>query len=490
MSVAIGRLCFAFRGQLCAPSIPQNILVRNKTIIGEAHAFLNPGRRFYSSTLVRNKTIIGKAHAFLNPGRRFYSSTLVRNKTIFDKASASFAPKIPQKIDWGTVVMNVGAVSGLCGFMMSDVLYLRILSICGSLCGVGYNITRTPRQINACLWGGVFITTNLFMIVQLIQERNAEGPKFNIHELHLWQRHFKEYGVDARTFQKMIAKSSWKTYARGDEIVAAGLPLDEVLVIHEGEACAYKTDYDKEGELQFKQEMYRYEGRGRNGCIVGGTALVDPRPSHGSYPHSVVSEMDDTMVVSWDREELKQMMKENPLVESALIHTMYIDLITGLRRQQGEVFENKSIVGKAKEEGAAIKMEQDDSVDDGMVEGKEEEWNKAITLKGSYNKQLEVRRMLRTYLHLLEDAIEPEKGLVLDPQRKRIARKFAFHKGVSLAQHVIAVHSLGWSRHEWQDGIKEENEKNISPTVRKLRHSLTKRKRLALEVEEVEEKKK
>jgi CRP-like cAMP-binding protein len=271
------------------------------------------------------------------------------------------------------------------------------------------------------------------MIVQLIQERNAEGPKFNIHELHLWQRHFKEYGVDARTFQKMIAKSSWKTYARGDEIVAAGLPLDEVLVIHEGEACAYKTDYDKEGELQFKQEMYRYEGRGRNGCIVGGTALVDPRTilGRGSYPHSVVSEMDDTMVVSWDREELKQMMKENPLVESALIHTMYIDLITGLRRQQGEVFENKSIVGKAKEEGAAIKMEQDDSVDDGMVEGKEEEWNKAITLKGSYNKQLEVWRMLRTYLHLLEDAIEPEKGLVLDPQRKRIARNFAFHTGVS-----------------------------------------------------------
>lgn len=469
MSVAIGRLCFAFKGQLCAPSpLSQR-----------------------ASLIVRNKTTVGRARAFFNhPSRRFFSSKLVRNKTIFDKVSASFAPKIPQKIDWGTVVMNVGAISGLCGFMMSDVLYLRALSICGSLCGVGYNITRSPRQINACLWGGVFISTNLYMIVQLIQERNAEGPKFNIHELHLWQRHFKEYGVDARTFKKMIDASTWKTYARNEEIVAAGLPLDEVLVIHEGEACAYKTDYDKEGELQFKQEMYRYKGRGRNGCIVGGTALVDPRTTAGSYPHSVVSEMDETMVVSWDREELKQMMKANPLVESALIHTMYIDLITGLRRQQGEVFENKSTVGKAKEEGAGINIQLDDSVFDGMVEGKEEEWKKAITLKGSYNKQLEVRRMLRTYLNLLEDAIEPEKGLVLDPQRKRIARKFAFDKGVSLAQHVIAVHSLGWSRHEWQDGIKEENEKDISPKVRKLRHSLTKRKRLALEVEEVEEKKK
>ena len=46
--------------------------------------------------------------------------------------------------------------------------------------------------------------------------------------------------------------------------------------------------------------------------------------------------------------------------------------------------------------------------------------------------------------------------MVLDPQKKRIARMFAFDKGISLAQHVRAVHSLNWSRHEWQDGIKEE----------------------------------
>ncbi len=47
-----------------------------------------------------------------------------------------------RRLDFGTVVMNVGAISGLVGFMMSDVLHLRLLSITGSLCGITYNITR------------------------------------------------------------------------------------------------------------------------------------------------------------------------------------------------------------------------------------------------------------------------------------------------------------------------------------------------------------
>jgi CRP-like cAMP-binding protein len=378
-----------------------------------------------------------------------------------------------KKIDWGTVVMNAGAISGLCGFMMSDVLHLRLLSICGSLCGIGYNITRSPRQINACLWGAVFISTNTYMIIQLLRERNAEGPKFNVHELHLWQRHFKEFGVDAKTFQSMLTKSKWKTYNKGDEIVEAFKPLKDVLVIHEGEACAYKSEY--EGALKFRKEMYRYEGRGRNGCIVGGTALVDPRKSGNSYPHSVVADADDTIVVSWDRDELKTLMKENPLIESAFVHTMYVDLITGLRRQRGEVFENSNLSSKSVNE-ANLTVEQDGSVDDAVIEEKDGE---------VYTKKLKIRKRLRKYMGLLENAIEPEDGLILDPFQKRIARKFAFAEGISLAQHVRAVNSLGWSRHEWQDGIKDTIEDTIedkSEVKKKLRHSMTMRKSYSAEI--------
>ena len=53
------------------------------------------------------------------------------------------------EIDFGTSTLNFGAPASLCRFMMSDVMALRSLSIVGSTCGVVYNATRRPRQINA-----------------------------------------------------------------------------------------------------------------------------------------------------------------------------------------------------------------------------------------------------------------------------------------------------------------------------------------------------
>lgn len=44
--------------------------------------------------------------------------------------------------DKGLILMNLGAVASLSGFCMTDVLNLRLLNICGTLCGMAYNITR------------------------------------------------------------------------------------------------------------------------------------------------------------------------------------------------------------------------------------------------------------------------------------------------------------------------------------------------------------
>ena len=338
-------------------------------------------------------------------------------------------------MDWGTVIMNVGAVSGLCGFMMSDVLYLRALSVAGSMCGITYNLTRSPRQLNACLWGGVFIATNLYMVRNLLDERNAEGPQFNVQEMELFQRHFKEYGVDHKTYKKMVSSEScrWEKFNQGDEIVAAGQPLNRVLILHEGKARAYKVGF--EGELKYRKEMYKYEGRGRNGCIVGGTALVDPKTTKHNYPHSVLADSNETIVVSWNREMLKQLMEESPTLESAFVHTMYVDLISGLRRQRST-------------RDSRIIPDEEEHSEGGEAESSEEIFEN--------QKDVVLPHHLPVYMYygLLEDAVQKD-GVSLDPRKKRIARKYAFKHGISLAQHVRAVGSVGWTRHEWQDGIKE-----------------------------------
>ena len=50
-------------------------------------------------------------------------------------------------------------MASLSGFMMSDILYLRCLSVFGSLCGGLYNITRSPRQMQAVYWSCLFAST-------------------------------------------------------------------------------------------------------------------------------------------------------------------------------------------------------------------------------------------------------------------------------------------------------------------------------------------
>jgi hypothetical protein len=60
--------------------------------------------------------------------------------------------------------MNCGAVLSLSAFMMHDVLILRLLSMCGTCCGMAFNFTRQPRQINAVAWGMVFISVNALQV--------------------------------------------------------------------------------------------------------------------------------------------------------------------------------------------------------------------------------------------------------------------------------------------------------------------------------------
>ena len=100
----------------------------------------------------------------------------------------------------GKFLLNLGAVCSLTGFSMTDVLHLRSLSIFGSCCGIAYNFTRKPAQINACAWGGVFIAVNSVMIYKLVHDRSKEKLKFSENDMSLYQAHFEEHGVTTAQF--------------------------------------------------------------------------------------------------------------------------------------------------------------------------------------------------------------------------------------------------------------------------------------------------
>ena len=219
-------------------------------------------------------------------------------------------------------MMNFGAVTSLSGFMMTDVLALRSLSIVGSLSGVIYNITRVPKQLNAVAWGGVFISVNLVQIVRLLIERR--DVKFSVEQGELYYRVFAPYGVEPKLFLRLMKDAEWKTYGKGETLVSPGKPLNRVHLLVQGTATS---------SSQENQKLYTYSATD-NGSIIGATAVVDPSILGNNYPNSIRAN-GKVRAVSFDTEKLRQFLQNNDATaEAAFLHLMYVDLIGALRRDR------------------------------------------------------------------------------------------------------------------------------------------------------------
>ena len=231
------------------------------------------------------------------------STTTPHNGTTFNTLRARL-----KDLDKGAVLMNIGAITGLTGFMMSDVLLLRCLSICSSMCGITYNFTRSPKQINACAWGGIYISVNLFMIFKLLTA--DKGIHFSQDELELYQSVFQPHGVSMHSFKNMMNFATWETLPKGGVIQNAGKPMTRVVVLKHGSAVASRQG----------RELYFYKPG--TGGIIGGTALVDPRTTRHNYPNEVAAALPNTVVVSWDRKKLQELMMEDHMVEASVCATL------------------------------------------------------------------------------------------------------------------------------------------------------------------------
>ena len=66
-----------------------------------------------------------------------------------------------------------------------------------------------------------------------------------------------------------------------------------------------------------KEILYTYRGDGCNGCVIGGTALVDNTVRLKAYPNRIVAATDST-IVKWNTDHLANVMHEDKEIESAV----------------------------------------------------------------------------------------------------------------------------------------------------------------------------
>jgi hypothetical protein len=383
------------------------------------HATLRSSRRVVRRFFVGEKDLLTRQRQPTAPNRTWMStskpSSSFSARTVWPPTFRAFVQGIPIRtrslpyigqleIDFGTTMMNFGAITSLSGFVCTDVLYLRSLSILGSACGIVYNMTRVPKQINAVIWGLVFIGVNLGRIVQLMEER--QEIQFSVEEADCYHRLFKPHGVEPYVFKKLLKKAKWRTINPGRHLVRAGKPLNHVHILVKGTAVAY----DGKGD----QQLYNYSSTD-NGCIIGATAVVDPGIIGREYPNNIMAE-DKVRVLSFETQRLIDFFsQENGAdVEAALLHMMYVDLIQSLRRQR--------------QEGATLQRRE--SAGEGM--------GRALS---------DLKQMLSIGL----------AGGTVDATKRREIREYMEKYRISNAQLKALLHSkeVGrWSWEEWKDGAK------------------------------------
>jgi len=300
------------------------------------------------------------------------------------------------EVDFGTVMMNFGAITSLSGFMMSDVIYLRALSIVGSSCSLTYNITRVPKQLNAVTWCLVFIAVNVFKIVQVLMER--EEIHFSVEEADFFHKNFESFGVEPKVFKNLMESlGSWQMCKPGDIIVPDGKPLDRVIILVNGRGTAHNVN----GEA-----LYSYSST-ENGKIVGATGLVDRTILGRAYPNTVIA-AEPTRILAFDTKKLSKFLESNDnSVKAAFLNMVYIDLIGSLRRNRN-VGEQEKGMGMALHD---LKTSLQQACADGVIHSTE----------------------------------------------RRLIRKMVEKHGIDESQFnaLLGSTEIGWTKEEWKDGAKQ-----------------------------------
>ena len=191
-------------------------------------------------------------------------------------------------------------------------------------------------------------------MVPLLFISDRKHVYFSDDDLALYQRQFAPYGVSPEQFFALMQSGTWHTVEAGSMLVRQGEQMDRVLLLHSGcaESWTQMADGSKEnvwlytgkpGETEQAAAAHRggdgpsqastpermeavamrlaaeeAARRGQlRGCIIGGTALVEPDVLSKPYPNQVLV-THRTKYVSWKVTELRAAMQEDKSIESAV----------------------------------------------------------------------------------------------------------------------------------------------------------------------------
>jgi Popeye protein conserved region len=205
-------------------------------------------------------------------------------------------------------IIHFANVLLLASFLVSDILWLRVLNIAAGAAFILYFRMAMPNALAPVGWNLLFVSINVVQVVRLWLERRP--VRLSNDELALYQLAFRT--LTPREFARLAAIGTWEEAEPGARLVEQGIELDRVLALRSGvtEVLANGT---RVAEL-------------KAGQLVGEMAFLSRSKTSAAV---VVKER--ARFLAMKSEELRALFKKHPELRAGVQMAIGNDLIAKLK---------------------------------------------------------------------------------------------------------------------------------------------------------------
>jgi hypothetical protein len=205
-------------------------------------------------------------------------------------------------------LIHLANVLLLVSFLVSDILWLRVLNIAAGAAFIAYFRLATPSAIVPVAWNLLFLGINVVQVARLWLERRP--VKLSNDELSLHQLAFRT--LTPREFLRLVAIGTWEEAEPGARLIEQGTELERVLVLRSG-----VTEVVANGERVAELKA---------GQLVGEMAFLSRAKTSAAV---VVKER--ARFLALKSEKLRALFKKHPELRAGVQMAIGNDLIQKLR---------------------------------------------------------------------------------------------------------------------------------------------------------------
>lgn len=189
-------------------------------------------------------------------------------------------------------------------FYLRDILLLRVIAVVSALVGILYQfLTPDDPSWTVVAWLSLFMVINASRIVGLWIERRRVS--LSEEEQELFEVVFNKF--TPVEFMKLLRLGHWHSAEPGEVIAEQGRELEDLKLISNGEVAVMKNEVEVD--------------RSRDGALIGEMSFI----SGGPATATVRCER-RTRYLSWEKEDLRKLLRRNPTMDIAMTSVFSKDL--------------------------------------------------------------------------------------------------------------------------------------------------------------------